>query len=421
MATQIYRDLDQIGFRARQASRQLARATAQQKNAALLAMAVALEQSVTRILDANGQDVQAAQLAGLAPAAVDRLRLNEKRLHVMATSVRDIAELHDPVGEIIRDWVRPNGLQISKVRVPIGVIGFIYESRPNVTSDAAALCLKTGNAIILRGGSEAIHSNVAIARALREGCRQAGLPADSLQLVPITDRSAVQAMAELDRYIDLIIPRGGRSLIETVTSLARMPVIKHYDGICHVYVDRAADLAMAERIIVNAKAQRPGVCNAAETLLVHETIAAAFLPSCAEALAAKGVELRGDERARQILGKGVKPATEDDWRTEYLDLILSVRVVPDIAAAIEHIERFGSHHTDTIVTEDPEAADQFLREVDSSVVLWNASTRFNDGGEFGFGAEVGISTNRVHARGPMGLEELTIYKYIVRGSGQVRS
>jgi glutamate-5-semialdehyde dehydrogenase len=421
MATQIYRDLDQIGFRARQASRLLARATAQQKNATLLAMAGALEESVPQILDANGQDAQAARLAGLAPAAVDRLRLNEKRLHVMANSVRDIADLHDPVGETIREWVRPNGLQISKVRVPIGVIGFIYESRPNVTSDAAALCLKTGNAIILRGGSEAIHSNVAIARALREGCRQAGLPSDSLQLVSITDRSAVQAMAELDRYIDLIIPRGGRSLIETVTSLARMPVIKHYDGICHVYVDRAANLAMAEQIIVNAKAQRPGVCNAAETLLVHANIAAAFLPSCAEALAAKGVELRGDERTRQILGGKIKPATEDDWCTEYLDLILSVRVVPDIAAAVEHIERFGSHHTDTIVTEDSEAADQFLREVDSSVVLWNASTRFNDGGEFGFGAEVGISTNRVHARGPMGLEELTIYKYIVRGSGQVRS
>lgn len=421
MATQIYRDLDQIGFRARQASRLLARATTEQKTAALLAMADALEQSVPEILDANGQDLQAAQLAGLGLAAVDRLRLNEKRLHVMANSVRDVADLHDPAGETIRQWERPNGLQISKVRVPIGVIGFIYESRPNVTSDAAALCLKTGNAIILRGGSEAIHSNVAIARALREGCSQAGLPVDSLQLVPITDRAAVQAMAELDRYIDLIIPRGGRSLIETVTSLARMPVIKHYDGICHVYVDRVANLAMAERIIVNAKAQRPGVCNAAETLLVHEASAAAFLPSCAEALAAKGVELRGDERTRQIVGENITPATEDDWRTEYLDLILSVRVVPDIAAAIEHIERFGSHHTDTVVTEDPEAADKFLREVDSSVVLWNASTRFNDGGEFGFGAEVGISTNRVHARGPMGLEELTIYKYIVRGSGQIRS
>ena len=421
MATQVYRDLEQIGFRARQAARVIARVSAQQKNAALFAMAGALEESVAEILEANCQDVQAAELAGLAPAVIDRLRLDEKRLHVIANSVRDVACLHDPVGQVIKEWVRPNGLRISKVRVPIGVIGFIYESRPNVTSDAAALCLKTGNAIILRGGSEAIHSNLAIGRALREGCRRAGLPADSLQLVPITDRSAVQAMAELDRYIDLIIPRGGRSLIETVTSLARMPVIKHYDGICHVYVDRAATPAMAEQIIVNAKAQRPGVCNAAETLLVHEAIAAAFLPSCAEALAAKKVELRGDEATRQILGQGVKPATEEDWRTEYLDLILSVRVVPDIAAAIEHVERFGSHHTDTIVTEDPEAADEFLREVDSSVVLWNASTRFNDGGEFGFGAEVGISTNRVHARGPMGLEELTIYKYVVRGSGQVRS
>ncbi|MBV9491420.1 MAG: glutamate-5-semialdehyde dehydrogenase [Verrucomicrobia bacterium] len=421
MATQIFRDLEQVGLRARQASRALAQASTQQKHDGLHAMAEALTAHTEDILTGNGEDVQASHRAGLPAATIDRLRLDPKRLAAMASSVREVAALPDPVGQTLRAWSRPNGLRIAKVCVPIGVIGFIYESRPNVTSDAAALCLKTGNVVILRGGSEAIHSNLAISRALREGCERVKLPADGIQLVATTDRSAVQAMAELDRYIDLIIPRGGHSLIETVTSLARMPVIKHYDGICHVYVDCSADLAMATDVIVNAKAQRPGVCNAAETLLVHESIAQTFLPRCADALRAKKVELRGDQRARQILGEGVKPATEDDWRTEYLDLILSVRVVPDLEAAIDHIEQFGSHHTDAIVAEDAGAAETFLREVDSSVVLWNASTRFNDGGEFGFGAEVGISTNRVHARGPMGLEELTIYKYVVRGSGQLRS
>jgi glutamate-5-semialdehyde dehydrogenase len=421
MMTFLQRDIEQLGQRARQACRIWAQASTRHKNTALLAMADAMEARAEEILEANRRDVQAAQLSGVAGAVIDRLRLDDRRLRGVANSVRNIAVLQDPVGEVIKEWVRPNGLRISKVRVPIGVIGFIYESRPNVTSDAASLCLKTGNAILLRGGSEAFHSNTTIAQALRRGCEVAGLPPDGVQLVPTTDRAAVQALAELDRYVDLLIPRGGRSLIETVTALARMPVIKHYDGICHVYVDRDADPRMAQEIILNAKVQRPAVCNAVETLLVHEAIAPTFLPRCAQALADCHVELRGDPSTCRILGELARPADEEDWRTEYLDLILSIRVVPDLEAAVNHIEQYGSHHTDTIVTENEQTADRFLREIDSSVVLWNASTRFNDGGEFGFGAEVGISTDRLHARGPMGLEELTTYKYLVRGSGQVRT
>jgi glutamate-5-semialdehyde dehydrogenase len=305
--------------------------------------------------------------------------------------------------------------------VPIGVIGIIYESRPNVTSDAASLCLKTGNAVVLRGGSESLRSNLAIAEALREGCKQAGINPDAIQIIELTDRGAVRAMAEMDQYIDLIIPRGGKDLIETVTKLARMPVIKHYDGVCHIYVDRAANLVMAESIVINAKCQRPSVCNAVETLLVHRDIAGTFLRRCAQALQERRVELRGDERTRAILGPDVTLATEQDWRTEYLDLILSIRIVDSMEQAVEHIETYGSHHTDAIVTEDETIAQAFLRDVDSSAVFWNASTRFNDGGEFGFGAEIGISTNRLHARGPMALEELTTYKYTVRGKGHVRS
>ncbi len=421
MIPQVQRELASIGARARTASRTLAQAGARRKNAALLAMADALEEKADGVLDANVADVQAAGAAGATAATLDRLRLDPKRLARLSQSIRDVAVLHDPVGEPIREWTRPNGLRISKVRVPIGVVGFIYESRPNVTSDAASLCVKTGNAIILRGGSEAIRSNTAIASALRDGCAAAGLPADAVQIVGTTDRSAVRAMAELEAHIDLLIPRGGRSLIEAVAAHARMPVLKHYDGVCHVYVDAAADPAMAERILLNAKVQRPGVCNAAETLLVHRAIAPSFLPRCAETLGRHGVELRLDAESRRILGDTFPAATEEDWRTEYLDLILSVRVVSSLEAAADHIATYGSHHTDAIVTEDAAAAERFLTEVDSSVVLWNASTRFNDGGEFGFGAEVGISTNRLHARGPMGLEELTIYKYVVRGAGQVRA
>jgi glutamate-5-semialdehyde dehydrogenase len=412
--------LEQIGQRAASASRILAQATTAEKNEALLAIARRIEQETETILTANEADLRAGAESGLSSALLDRARLDQKRIHTIANSVREVVHLTDPLGEVLKEWSRPNGLKISKRRVPIGVIGIIYESRPNVTSDAASLCLKTGNAVILRGGSEAIRSNMALADAVSKGCQDAGLPEYSVQLVPSTDRAAVVLMAQLDRYIHLIIPRGGRSLIEAVISAARMPVIKHFDGICAAYVDRAADLRMAERIVVNAKCQRPGVCNAIETLLVHEEVAGQFLPDCADALWKRGVELRGDLLAREILGGKVLPAIEEDWRTEYLDLILAIKTVRSLEEAIEHIETYGSHHSDAIITEDRVVAQKFLDQVDSAAVFWNASTRFNDGAEFGFGAEIGISTDRLHARGPMGLEELTSYKYLVEGTGQVR-
>jgi glutamate-5-semialdehyde dehydrogenase len=412
--------LEQIGQRAAAASRILAQATTAEKNEALLAIARRIEQAGETILTANEADLRAGAENGLSSALLDRARLDQKRIHTIANSVREVVHLTDPLGEVLKEWSRPNGLKISKRRVPIGVIGIIYESRPNVTSDAASLCLKTGNAVILRGGSEAIRSNMALADAISKGCQDAGLPEYSVQLVPSTDRAAVVLMAQLDRYIHLIIPRGGRSLIEAVISAARMPVIKHFDGICAAYVDRAADLRMAERIVVNAKCQRPGVCNAIETMLVHEEVARQFLPDCAEALWKRGVELRGDSLAREILGGKVLPAIEEDWRTEYLDLILAIKTVRSLEEAIEHIETYGSHHSDAIITEDRVVAQKFLNQVDSAAVFWNASTRFNDGAEFGFGAEIGISTDRLHARGPMGLEELTSYKYLVEGTGQVR-
>jgi glutamate-5-semialdehyde dehydrogenase len=412
--------LEQIGERAAWASRILSQATTAQKNEALLAIGRRIEQEAPTILAANEADLQAGARSGLSSAMLDRARLDPKRIQTIANSVREVVHLTDPVGEVLREWSRPNGLKISKKRVPIGVIGIIYESRPNVTSDAASLCLKAGNAVILRGGSEAIRSNMALAKAVGDGCKDAGLPEYSVQLVPSTDRAAVTLMAQLDRYIHLIIPRGGRSLIEAVTAAARMPVIKHFDGICSAYVDRSADLQMAERIVINAKCQRPGVCNAVETLLVHEDIAPRFLPNCAAALWERGVELRGDPLTREILGSQVLQATEEDWRTEYLDLTLAVKTVPSLDEAVDHIETYGSHHSDVIITEDPLAAQEFLNRVDSATVFWNASTRFNDGAEFGFGAEIGISTDRLHARGPMGLEELTSYKYLVEGTGQIK-
>jgi glutamate-5-semialdehyde dehydrogenase len=412
--------LKQLGTQARAGARRLALVPTDQKNEALRSMARSLEAGRQRIIDANAADLAAADGAGVSAAMRDRLRLDEGRLHDMAEGIRAVAELADPVGETIRQWRRPNGLVISKVRVPIGVIGIIYESRPNVTSDAAVLCVKTGNAVILRGGSESIRSNLAIAEALGRGCLDAGLPGEAIQLVPTTDRDAVRVMAQSTESLDLIIPRGGKALIEAVASAARVPVIKHFDGICHVYVDQSANLEMANSIVINAKCQRPSVCNAVETLLVHATVAERFLQRCGNELLDQRVELRGDETVRRILGNQVKPATEADWATEYLDYILAIRVVPDLDAAVAHIERWGSHHSDAIVTEDAAAAETFLRSVDSAAVFWNASTRFNDGGEFGFGAEIGISTERLHARGPMGLEELTTYKYLVRGSGQVR-
>ena len=412
--------IEQLGQQARAAARVLALSSKDQKNAALMAMADALEASGEDILAANGRDLAAAPGYGLNAAAVDRLKLDAARVRAMAEGVRQVASLPDPCGEIIREWTRPNGITITKIRVPIGVVGIIYESCPNVTADPAVLCLKSGNACILRGGKEAIHSNTAIARALSAGAVKAGLPAEVIQLVPFTDREGVRLLAQMDRYLDVIVPRGGHALIEAVVEHARMPVIKHYHGVCHVYVDKDADLAMAERIAVNAKCQRPGVCNALETLLVHREVAEKFLPAAAAALREKGVELRGDHRTCEVLGAGTKAATEEDWTAEYLDLILSIRVVDSLEAAIDHIEYYGSHHSDSIVTTDEVAARKFLAAVDSATVFWNVSTRFSDGGEFGFGAEIGISTDKLHARGPMGLEELTTYKYLVTGDGQVR-
>ena len=417
-------EIHTIGRRARDASRALARLTATQKNKILIAMADELVVRSPEILAANAEDTAAAEQNGLTQAAIDRLRLTSDRVAAMADGIRQVAGLDDPVGQVLRDWSRPNGIHIQKVRTPIGVIGIIYESRPNVTADAAVLCLKTGNAVILRGGSEALASNLAIAKALQSGGFEAGLPDFSVQLIPTKDREAVKLMAAMDQFMDVIIPRGGHSLIEAVVNAARMPVIKHYDGICHVYADREADLQMALDIAINAKCQRPGVCNALETLLVHRDIASEFLQLATPALSAAGVEIVADPKAFEILSqlgyKALREADDSTWRTEWLDLILSVRIVDDLAAAINHIETFGSHHSDAIITRNPSTAEAFLAAVDSATVYWNASTRFTDGGEFGFGAEIGISTDKLHARGPMGLEELTTYKYLIRGEGQIR-
>ncbi len=413
-----------IGRRAREASRPLSNLATETKNAILRGMADELLAREAAILEANAADVAEATAHGLAPAAIDRLTLTPERLRKIAADIRHVAELPDPVNELLAEWVRPNGIRISKVRKPIGTIGIIYESRPNVTADAAVLCIKTGNAVILRGGSESLHSNLSIAAALQAGGARAGLPADAVQLVPVTDREAVKLLAQLDEFLDVIVPRGGKSLIEAVVSSARMPVIKHYDGVCHIYVDAAADVEMAASILLNAKCQRPGVCNSAECVLVHRDVAPAFFGHAAASLAAHGVELRADEASFTQLSTlaypRLVPATNEDFKTEYLALILSVKIVPDLAAAIAHIEHYGSHHSDAIVTSDEATAERFLNEVDSATVYWNASTRFTDGGEFGFGAEIGISTDKLHARGPMALPELTTYRYLIRGEGQIR-
>ena len=409
-----------LGKRARAASKQLAQLSSAQKNTGLLAMADELIASQGALLEANAKDVERSQAEGLSSAMIDRLTLTPARIVAMAEGIRTVAALPDPVGQTIKQWARPNGIQISKVRVPIGVVGIIFESRPNVTSDAAVLCTKTGNATILRGGREAIGSNLAIAAALGRGARRAGLPEDAILLVPTTDLEAVKLMAGMDQYIDMIVPRGGHTLIEAVVAAARMPVIKHYNGICAVYVDKDADLSMAEEIILNAKTQRPGVCNAIETILVHRDCAEEFFKTGGQALLDKGVQIRGDERVCALLGDKAVLATEEDWNTEFLDLILAARVVDSVDEAIAHIESHGSHHSDCIVTANEETAEAFLNQVDSATVYWNASTRFTDGGEFGFGAEIGISTDKLHARGPMALEELTTYKYQIRGTGQVR-
>jgi glutamate-5-semialdehyde dehydrogenase len=416
--------IHEIGAKARVAARSLAALVTERRNAILRAMAEELLARTPQLLEANAKDLAGASEHGLNKAAIDRLRLTEKRIADMAGDIRRVADLQDPVGQTISEWTRPNGLRIAKVRTPIGVIGIIYESRPNVTSDAAVLCIKTGNAVVLRGGSEALNSNQTIAEALQAGGASMGLPANAVQLIPTREREAVAIFAAMDQYIDLIIPRGGHSLIETVVSHARMPVIKHYHGICHVYVDEKADLEMAKRIAINAKCERPGVCNAMETLLVHRGISEEFLKEAAPAFQHQGVEIRADETAyAQLATLNYQPlvrAEEKDWSTEYLDTIMSLRVVDDLNQAIDHMERYGSHHSDAIVTGDAEAAEKFLNGVDSATVYWNASTRFTDGGEFGFGAEIGISTDKLHARGPMGLDELTSYKYVIRGDGQIR-
>ena len=418
--SEIHSAILDMGHKARAASRELVKLSSEQKNAILIAMADEIQAREGDILEANAKDLAHAAEKGLSKAMIDRLTLDPKRLKAVADAVREVAALPDPVGEILTDWSRPNGLHITKKRVPIGVIGIIFESRPNVTTDAASLCFKTGNATLLRGGSEAIHSNVALAAALQAGGERAGLPADSVQLIPFTDRASVEHMAQMDQYLDLIIPRGGKGLIEKVVACARMPVIKHYDGVCHVYVAADADQEMAANIILNAKTQKPGVCNALETILVHEAIAASFYPLIGRRLAEAGVQIHADETAQAHLGTASIPATEQDWSTEWLDLILSAKTVSGLDEAISHINHYGSHHTDSIITADRAAAERFQHEVDSAVVMHNASTRFNDGGEFGFGAEIGISTDKLHARGPMGLAELCSYKYLVDGNGQTR-
>jgi len=426
MSADLTQQLYAIGEAARSAARVLAITPSSTKDAALRAMAHRLLEETESILNANALDLEAGTKNGLSEAMIDRLRLDEKRLKAMAEGIRTAASLPDPVGRSLKEWTKENGLTFRKISVPIGVIGIIYESRPNVTSDAAVLCLKAGNAVILRGGSEAIHSNKAIAAALQAGAADAGLPASSIQLVPVTDREVVRILCEMDRYLDCMIPRGGKGLIETVARHARMPVIKHYDGICAVYVDKVADLAMAREIIVNAKCQRPGVCNAAETLLLHRDIASAFLAEAGQLLLDYGVELRCDAADRSLFPDHlkantlIKEASKEDFHTEFLSLILAVKVVDSVEEAIAHIDSHGSHHSDAIVTADSSTAEKFLQGVDSATVYWNASTRFTDGGEFGFGCEIGISTDKLHARGPMALEELTSYKYQIRGSGQVR-
>ncbi len=417
--TEIQSAVLEMGRKARAASRELVKLSTEKKNTTLRAMGDGLMAREAEILAANAKDLAAAETNGLSKAMIDRLMLDKKRLAAIAQAVREVADLPDPVGELLSEWTRPNGLRIRKERVPIGVIGIIFESRPNVTTDAAALCFKTSNATILRGGSEAIHSNTALASALQDSGAVNGLPADSIQLIPFTDRASVEHMARMDAHIDLIIPRGGKGLIEKVVSTARMPVIKHYDGVCHVYVHPDADLDMAARIVVNSKCQKPGVCNALETLLVHRDVAAEFYPQVAVLLQQSGVEMRADAEALRFL-PAAKLASDEDWSTEYLDLILSMKTVSSADEAIAHINAYGSHHTDSIITRDEAVARDFMHNVDSAVVLWNASTRFNDGGEFGFGAEIGISTDKLHARGPMGLAELCSYKYLVFGDGQVR-
>lgn len=408
-----------LGRAAQQAARVLASLDAGQKNTALQAIATSLLDSERALVEANSIDMEAGRARNLDAALLDRLELTPARIRGMVDGLLQIVELPDPIGEITDLQVRPSGIELGKMRMPLGVVGIIYESRPNVTADAAGLCLKSGNAALLRGGSEALNSNLAIAKCIRHGLLEAGLPADAVQVIETADREAVGALLKMNQYVDVIIPRGGRGLIERVASESKVPVIKHLDGVCHVYVDKSADLVMAEKIAFNSKTNRYGVCNAMETLLVHADIAGEFLPALADRYIAEGVELRGCERTREII-TNVSVATSEDWSTEYLAPVLSIRIVDSIDQAMDHIDKYGSSHTDSIVTDDKSAADRFLREVNSSSVMVNASTRFADGFEYGLGAEIGISTDRLHVRGPVGLEGLTNQKYVVLGNGQIR-
>lgn len=415
----IAEEMDQLGRRARAAVGDIAQATTDRKNTALFEAAAALRARADNLLAANARDMAAAEARNIAPSLLDRLKLDEGRIEAMAAGLEQIAALPDPVGEVLAAWDRPNGLNISRVRVPLGVIGIIYESRPNVTADAGGLCLKSGNAAILRGGSESFHSSGAILDCLQAGLAAAGLPAGSIQHVPTTDRAAVGEMLTMTDYIDIIVPRGGKSLIERVQQESKIPVIAHLEGLCHTYIDADSDAEMAKNIVVNAKMRRPGICGATETLLVDRAVAKRSLPEIIEALVAAGCELRGDDATR-ALDNRVGVASEADWRTEYLEPILSIRQVDGLDGAIDHINAYSSHHTESIVTNDADKAEKFLNTIDSAIVMHNASTQFADGGEFGMGAEIGISTGRLHARGPVGVEQLTTFKYVVRGAGQVR-
>ena len=412
--------LSEMGERAKRAASQMALLNPETKNLILSGIADGLESHADKILAANALDLEAAERANLSLAMKDRLKLSKSRVEGIANAVRLVEKLPDPVEETLATWNHPKGFSIQKVRVPIGVIGIIFESRPNVAADASVLCFKSGNATILRGGKEASHSNHAIVKAMQLGGAGAGMPPHAIQLVPVPDREAVGILAGMDSHLDLIIPRGGKGLIEAVVASARVPVIKHYEGICHVYVSQNADIERAVRIVEDSKTQKPGVCNALETLLVHEEIASDFLIAAWPVLRTHSVQLRGDNATRSILGDGVGVAKTEDWSTEYLDLILAVKVVSSTSEAIDHVNRYGSQHSDCIVTEDHNEAEQFLRQVDSACVYHNVSTRFSDGEEFGFGAEIGISTDKLHARGPMGLAELTSYQYRIRGEGQLK-
>ena len=412
--------MTELGRAGRSAATVLATTSGEQRNAALAAAAAALRERAADIIAANAKDMTAAEERGLSGAMLDRLMLDDGRVEAMASGIETIIGLRDPVGRIQEEWERPNGMLIQRVSVPLGVIGIIYESRPNVTADAAALCIKSGNAVILRGGSESFHSSMAIYECLRGGLEAAGLPGDAVQMVPTTDRAAVGfLLSSMAEWVDVVVPRGGKNLIKRVQDEARVPVIGHLEGICHVYLNAGADADMARDIVLNAKMRRTGICGAAETVLVDKAAAASLLPRVADALKAAGCEIRGDETVLSLV-PGAVPATEEDWSTEYLDAIISIRVVDNIDAAIDHIRRYGSGHTESIITDDGDAAEKFFREVDSAIVLNNASTQFADGGEFGMGAEIGIATGRIHARGPVGADQLTSYKYVVRGSGQVR-